>query len=207
MLEFIERVRAAAECKICNNLLNNPNTLPCQHHFCSTCLTAHMVQSSSCPTCKVPFPWRSDCSPNLKLCNILEAYHALVLELEPAPVLDIEFVGESQDSQMDVPTQMDQRGEIESEPETMEFDFETQMDCETRLNSPNSSQEGFPVYPGLENTVPEVSTQEISLLRSRHMQCVGPQILLTAFPTSQVVLVVFFVSLLTLVIGLVCREY
>ena len=54
--------------------LDEPCSLPCQHHFCRECLDDHGDGRSETlgPTCRVPY-WSGDVRTNLALRNILQA--------------------------------------------------------------------------------------------------------------------------------------
>lgn len=49
-------------CSICQDVFNDPATIPCGHNFCITCITEHWNSSigSPCPLCKKNFYLKSD---------------------------------------------------------------------------------------------------------------------------------------------------
>ncbi|XP_073716033.1 E3 ubiquitin-protein ligase TRIM39 [Misgurnus anguillicaudatus] len=61
-------------CSICQDVFNNPTTIPCGHNFCITCITAHWNSSlgSLCPLCKKSFHLRPDLAINREFRDIID---------------------------------------------------------------------------------------------------------------------------------------
>ncbi|WVQ67955.1 uncharacterized protein L199_006160 [Kwoniella botswanensis] len=53
---FEKELLATLECDVCAMLLYNPVTTPCQHSFCSKCLSRSLDHSSRCPVCRQDLP-------------------------------------------------------------------------------------------------------------------------------------------------------
>ncbi|XP_033944176.1 E3 ubiquitin-protein ligase TRIM39-like [Pseudochaenichthys georgianus] len=53
-------------CSICLDLFTDPDTIPCGHNFCKTCITEHWDRSDrcQCPICKEAFTTRPDLRVN-----------------------------------------------------------------------------------------------------------------------------------------------
>jgi hypothetical protein len=66
-------------CSLCFNLFTRPFSLPCQHHFCFTCIDPLIDGESKCPKCEFPF-WTRDLKPNLVLKNLVEGFHEMKRE-------------------------------------------------------------------------------------------------------------------------------
>ena len=54
----IDALRRSLACTLCNDVLKDPTTLPCQHTYCFECVSATLqgsgVYDSKCPECAVP---------------------------------------------------------------------------------------------------------------------------------------------------------
>lgn len=61
-------------CSICQDVFNDPATIPCGHNFCIKCITVHWDSSmgSQCPLCKKDFHLRPDLDINREFRGIIE---------------------------------------------------------------------------------------------------------------------------------------
>eukprot|EP00475_Leptophrys_vorax_P013392 TRINITY_DN19788_c0_g1_i2.p1 TRINITY_DN19788_c0_g1~~TRINITY_DN19788_c0_g1_i2.p1 ORF type:complete len:303 (+),score=48.78 TRINITY_DN19788_c0_g1_i2:24-932(+) len=65
----------ALACNLCHNILTDPHSLPCQHHYCHECIHRYVSEpphSLHCPACSAPF-WNKDIKQNYQLANIVLA--------------------------------------------------------------------------------------------------------------------------------------
>lgn len=46
---FVKPVNEGLLCCICRDVLEDPQQAPCEHAFCSTCISAWLVTESTCP--------------------------------------------------------------------------------------------------------------------------------------------------------------
>lgn len=53
---FLKELSGVLECDVCAMLLHEPVTTPCQHSFCSKCLSRSLDHSSRCPVCRQDLP-------------------------------------------------------------------------------------------------------------------------------------------------------
>uniref|UniRef100_A0A8C6SQN4 Uncharacterized protein n=1 Tax=Neogobius melanostomus TaxID=47308 RepID=A0A8C6SQN4_9GOBI len=63
-------------CHVCSDLLNDPVTIPCGHHFCSECVTRHWdgqeaPRLHSCPQCKKKFSPRPVLVRNKQITKVM----------------------------------------------------------------------------------------------------------------------------------------
>lgn len=54
--KFLKSLQAEVQCEICFSLLYKPVTTPCQHTFCSKCLSRTLDHSILCPLCRQDLP-------------------------------------------------------------------------------------------------------------------------------------------------------
>ncbi|WWC89599.1 uncharacterized protein L201_004524 [Kwoniella dendrophila CBS 6074] len=54
--DFDKELMGTLECDVCAMLLYEPVTTPCQHSFCSKCLSRSLDHSSRCPVCRQDLP-------------------------------------------------------------------------------------------------------------------------------------------------------
>ncbi|RXK38932.1 hypothetical protein M231_03777 [Tremella mesenterica] len=54
--KFSKELMGILECDVCAMLLYDPVTTPCQHSFCSKCLSRSLDHSSRCPVCRQDLP-------------------------------------------------------------------------------------------------------------------------------------------------------
>ncbi|KIO30188.1 hypothetical protein M407DRAFT_224917 [Tulasnella calospora MUT 4182] len=54
--KFFKSLQAEVQCEICFSLLYKPVTTPCQHTFCSKCLSRTLDHSILCPLCRQDLP-------------------------------------------------------------------------------------------------------------------------------------------------------
>ncbi|MCO5614605.1 hypothetical protein L7F22_068889 [Adiantum nelumboides] len=50
----LSKLRKVLTCSLCNQLLQKPACLHCNHHFCMSCLLQSLEEMSACPKCKQP---------------------------------------------------------------------------------------------------------------------------------------------------------
>lgn len=72
---------------ISHDTLEDPYSLPCQHHFCKACIKDIADQAGSlenkCPVCKTAF-WNRDMRKNIQLSNIIAATLSLIQSINLA---------------------------------------------------------------------------------------------------------------------------
>ena len=61
---------ADLQCPICMSLLADPFVTVCGHSFCHTCLSKHLAQRKTCPSCSV-YLTLDKCFPNFALQQVL----------------------------------------------------------------------------------------------------------------------------------------
>ncbi|CAD5164132.1 unnamed protein product [Musa acuminata subsp. malaccensis] len=54
-LDYLVKLELELKCSICTNLLKVPKVLPCDHVFCSGCISSLIDKGSVCPSCDLPF--------------------------------------------------------------------------------------------------------------------------------------------------------
>ncbi|THU69324.1 hypothetical protein C4D60_Mb08t13240 [Musa balbisiana] len=54
-LDYLVKLELELKCSICTNLLKVPKVLPCDHVFCSGCISSLLDKGSVCPSCDLPF--------------------------------------------------------------------------------------------------------------------------------------------------------
>ena len=53
---FLKELHSVIECDVCTMMLYDPVTTPCQHSFCSKCLSRSLDHSLRCPVCRQDLP-------------------------------------------------------------------------------------------------------------------------------------------------------
>ena len=53
---FLKELHAIVDCDVCTMMLYDPVTTPCQHSFCSKCLSRSLDHSLRCPVCRQDLP-------------------------------------------------------------------------------------------------------------------------------------------------------
>ena len=83
----VRSIEGALKCGICAKILTQPQSLPCQHHFCKQCLAGVDDRILKCQTCGVPY-WRKDERRNIMMTNMVAVFDRLKTALEEyAPAL------------------------------------------------------------------------------------------------------------------------
>ncbi|KAJ8467923.1 hypothetical protein OPV22_030475 [Ensete ventricosum] len=54
-LNYLVKLEMELKCSICTNLLKVPKVLPCDHVFCSGCMSSLIDKDTVCPSCDLPF--------------------------------------------------------------------------------------------------------------------------------------------------------
>jgi Zinc finger, C3HC4 type (RING finger) len=101
--EVLDRLRIVLQCPICHNLLNDPHSLPCQHHFCGECSERAIQDTNQCPECHL-HTWVMDRRRNIPLRNLV----ASIRELDACLVDAIRPQEEEEDSKSEQVEQVEQ---------------------------------------------------------------------------------------------------
>ena len=72
-------------CSICQDIFDDPQSLPCMHTFCKGCINEHfrVNKESSCPLCRNP-AWKRQLVPNRTLAQMAISFLPLHGN-EPSP--------------------------------------------------------------------------------------------------------------------------
>ena len=71
----LDRLAQDLKCSLCFDLFDDPQTLPCQHSFCGSCLDQcfKVTATMACPLCKAPM-WRRQVMNNRTLAHIVATF-------------------------------------------------------------------------------------------------------------------------------------
>ena len=78
------------QCPICMSILADPFVTACGHSFCHACLSKHLAQRKTCPSCSI-FLTLDRCFPNFALQQVMLA-HLLYISKAQSPLFDVPAV-------------------------------------------------------------------------------------------------------------------